>query len=83
MLDEIQNRTHRILKIAAEDVPFLRELDVNRETLKIFQGYAGLKDRQRLLRWQLGNNVERDVIQILGHVTPHKFMRYIDRKSVV
>ncbi len=80
MLDEIQNRTHRILKIAAEDVPFLRELDVNRETLKIFQGYAGLKDRQRLLRWQLGNNVERDVIQILGHVTPHKFMRYMDQQ---
>jgi len=77
-LDEGQNRTHRILQVAAEDVPFLRELDVNRETLEVFQGYADLKDRQRLLRWQLDNHVERDITQILRYVTPHKFMKYME-----
>ena len=42
-LDEAQGRTHRILQVAAEDIPFLRELDVNMGTLEVFRGYAGLK----------------------------------------
>lgn len=79
-LDESQDRTHRVLKVAAEDVPFLRELDADMGTLEVFQGYAGLKDRQRLLRWQLDNQVTRDVNQILEHVTPHKFMRYMEQQ---
>ncbi|MBD5097992.1 MAG: hypothetical protein HDT35_00240 [Clostridiales bacterium] len=82
LLDETQNRTHRILRIAAEDVPFLRELDVGMETLQAFQGYAGLKDRQRLLRWQLENRVSRDIPQILAHMTAHKFMRYMNGQYV-
>ncbi|MDE6281442.1 MAG: PcfJ domain-containing protein [Oscillospiraceae bacterium] len=78
LLDETQNRTHRLLGVAAEDVSFLRKLDVGMETLQAFQGYAGLKDRQRLLRWQLENQVSRDIPQILAHMTPHKFMRYMN-----
>lgn len=82
-LDEAQNRTHCILNVAAEDVPFLRKLDVNMETLSVFQGYAGLKDRQRLLRWQMENHVSRDITQILEHMTAHKFMKYVDRQYAV
>lgn len=78
VLDEAQDRTHRILQIAAEDVPFLRELDVDMETLKTFQGYAGQKDRQRLLRWRLDDHVDRDVDQVLEYMTPHKLMKYMD-----
>ena len=77
-LDEVQDRTHRILRVQAEDIHFLRELDVDMDVLEAFQGYAGLKDRQRLLRWQLDNHVSRDVAQVLTHVTPHKLMKYID-----
>lgn len=82
-LDESQHRTHRILQVEAEDVPFLRELDPDMGTLEVFQGYAGLKDRQRLLRWQLDNQVTRDVDQILEHMTAHKFMRYMDKQFAV
>ena len=82
-LDEAQGRTHRILQVAAEDIPFLRELDVNMGTLEVFRGYAGLKDRQRLLRWQMDNQVTRDVDQILEHMTAHKFMRYMDKQFAV
>ena len=77
-LDESQCRTHRILKVDADDIPFLRELDPDMDTLEAFQGYAGMKDRQRLLRWQMENQVSRDVGHILENVTPHKFMRYMD-----
>ena len=77
-LDESQGRTHRVLRVAAEDEPFLRELDADMETLKVFQGYAGLKDRQRLLRWQLEHDVTRDIDHILEHMTGHKLMKYLD-----
>lgn len=77
-LDETQDRTHRILKVASEDVPFLRDLDLDIPTMKIFQQYAGLKDRQRLLAWQLEREVKRDILPILNHMTVHKFIRYMD-----
>ena len=44
-LDESQNRTHKILGIAADDVAFLRDLDADLAVLEVFQGYAGRKDR--------------------------------------
>ena len=50
-LDETENRTHRILRVSAEDVEFLKGLNVDISTLKIFQRYTGLKDRQKLLLW--------------------------------
>ena len=77
-LDEAQNRTHQILKAAAEDVQFLKELEVDIPTLKIFREYAGLKDRRQLLCWQLEQKVERDILPILKHITVHKFIRYMD-----
>lgn len=77
-LDETENRTHRILKVSAEDVPFLKGLDVDLPTLKIFQKYTGVKDRQKLLLWQLEHEVDRDILPILEHITVHKFIRYMD-----
>ena len=77
-LDETQNRTHQILKAAAEDVQFLKELEVDIPTLKIFHEYAGLKDRRQLLCWQLEQKVERNILPILKHITVHKFIRYMD-----
>ena len=80
IIDETKNRTHQILGIAAEDIPFLRDLDVNLSTLQIFQQYNGLKDRQELLLWQLEHKVIRDILPILRYMTVHKLIRYIDKQ---
>lgn len=79
-LDETQDRTHRLLGVMAEDVPFLRHLDPDFAVLGTFREYCrlNLKDRQKLLLWQMGNKVERDVLKILAHITPHRLMRYMD-----
>lgn len=79
-LDESRNRTHQILRVGAEDVGFLRDIDIAAAPLKIFQGYCqkGLKDRQRLLMWQQERKVDRDIEPALEHMTPHKVMRYLD-----
>lgn len=79
-LDETQDRTHRILKVSAEDMQFLREMDADMDMLKIFQQYSGLKDRQRLLVWQMEQKVSRDILPILKHMTVHKFIRYIENQ---
>lgn len=80
ILDESQNRTHKILSVAAEDVPFLRNMDADLSVLKTFQGYAGIKDRQQLLTWQLKYEVNRDLLEIVHHMTVHKFLRYMDKQ---
>lgn len=82
IIDETQNRTHRILQIAAEDVSFLRKLDADLSTLKIFQQYNGLKDRQELLLWQLENEVTQtyNILLILHHMTVHKMVHYLDKQ---
>lgn len=79
-LDESQNRTHRILNVGAEDVDFLRKLDVDQAALKIFQGYCerNLKDRQQLLAWRWEWKVERDIDPALNYMTVHKLIRYLD-----
>lgn len=77
-LDESQHRTHRILGVNAEDIDFLRSIDLDMEELKIYQKYAGLKGRQELIIWQIQNEISRDVLPILKHMTPHKAMRYLD-----
>lgn len=77
-LDETQHRTHRILGVAAEDVDFLRGINPDMETLKIYQGYAGMKGRRDLIVWQIENKVSRDVLPVLEHMTPHKATRYLD-----
>lgn len=79
-LDEGQNRTHRILGVGAEDVGFLRELKAEPEALQLFQVYykAGVKERQRLLLWQMGHKIKGDLLPALAYTTAHKLMRYID-----
>ena len=79
-LDETQNRTHRLLGVAAEDVPFLRDMDADLPALIMFREYCqqNLKDRQTLLRWQLDRKVERNILPALDHMTAHRFMRYLD-----
>ena len=69
ILDETQNRTHRLLGVAPEDINFLRGMDIDLATLKIFQGYAGIKDRQQLLIWVLEHKVNRDILEILRYMT--------------
>lgn len=79
-LDEAQDRTHRLLRVGAEDVAFLRALDVNMSALKIFQEYCqcNLKNSQRLLEWQVEQDVEDNIVPILEHMTAHKLMRYLN-----
>jgi len=79
-LDETQNRTHKILGVAAEDVDFLCSLGADMDALKIFQKYTGIKDRQRLLIWQLENGVEHNILPILKYITVHKMIRYTERQ---
>lgn len=78
-LDESRNRTHQILRVMAEDIPFLRGLDTSIELLREFQKYcaANLKGRQELLRWQIEHDVKYDLLQILEHMTPHKMIRFL------
>lgn len=80
LLDESKNRTHQILKVAAEDVDFLRSMDADRSALKTFQEYAGIKDRQRLLIWQLENDVRYNILPILKYITVHKLIRYTEKQ---
>lgn len=79
-LDETQNRTHRVLGVMAEDVAFLRGLDVTPYTLGVFQKYSreNLKDRQKLLRWQIEHDVRNHVEDILKHMTVHRLIRYLE-----
>jgi len=79
-LDETQNRTHRILRVAAEDVDFLRNMDIDLSALAIFQQYAGIKGRQRLLIWQLENDVKYNILPILKYITVHKLIRYTEKQ---
>lgn len=82
VLDETQNRTHRLLGVDAEDVAFLRDREAGMEELQLLQTYyrAGVKDRQKLVLWQEEQHVTRDVGHILEHMTAHKFMRYMDKQ---
>lgn len=79
-LDETQKRTHRILQVAPEDIPFLREMQVSPSMLQDFQVYSQLKPkgRQKLLQWTKTHDVKHNVDKILPHLTVHKFLRYMD-----
>lgn len=80
LLDEGQDRTHRVLRVGAEDVSFLRRLDPLPSELKVFQEYCerNLKGRQELLLWQREGKVWLVVPELLDYMTPHKMMRYLD-----
>lgn len=79
-LDETQNHTHKILGIAAEDIPFLRDIGADLSILKTFRKYDGIKDRQRLLTWQLKYDVKHNILPILKYITVHKLIRYTERQ---
>lgn len=82
ILDETKNRTHQILMVGAEDVPFLKEIDAGWETLKHYQRYCAinLKGRQELLLWEKRNKVGMDVLEMLHYMTPYRLTRYVDRQ---
>lgn len=80
LLDEAQDRTHRLLGVDAGDVAFLRELDVNEAALRMFREYTGTRDRQKLFLWRREHRVDRDVVQCLEHMTPHRFTRYLEQQ---
>lgn len=80
ILDETQNRTHKILGIALEDLAFLRGIEADLSVLETFQKYAGIKDRQQLLIWGLEHKVNRDILEILRYMTVHKFTWYMDKQ---
>lgn len=79
-LDETQNRTHRILGVAAEDVDFLRIMDASLSTLAVFQRYSGFRDRKRLLVWQMENKIQHNILPILKCITIHKLIRYTTKQ---
>lgn len=79
-LDETQNRTHKILGVAAEDVAFLRDMDADLSILKTFREYVGIKDRQRLLIWQMEHDIKHNILPILKYITVHKLIRYTKRQ---
>lgn len=81
-LDQTQDKTHRILRVRAGDVDFLRGMDVDFHTLKIYQEYCwvDLKDRQKLLLWQMEHDVKRDILETLDFMTVHKMTRYLEKQ---
>ena len=79
-LDEMQARTHRILRVEKQDVPVLQEQKVGMSLLKKYQAYVAihLRGRAELFQWQLHNEVSEIPTDIFQYMTAEKFMRYID-----
>ena len=79
-LDEMQARTHRILRVEKQDVSVLQEQKVGISLLKKYQAYVAirLRGRAELFQWQLHNEVSEIPTDIFQYMTAEKFMRYID-----
>ena len=71
-LDEMQARTHRILRVEKQEVGM--------PLLKKYQAYVAihLRGRAELFQWQLHNEVSEIPTDIFQYMTAEKFMRYID-----
>ena len=85
-LDESKNRTHQILRVAKEDLPFLQSIYLGMSELNDFQKYCerNVKSRQELFRWQKEHQIsyiERNILPFMEYTTPHKFMRYVDTQA--
>lgn len=85
-LDERKNRTHQILRVAKEDIPFLQSISLGMSELSDFQKYCerNVRNRQELFRWQKKNDIsyiERNILPFMEYTTPHKFMRYVDTQA--
>ena len=79
-LDEMQARTHRILRVEKQDVSVLQDQKVGMPLLKKYQAYVAihLRGRAELFQWQLHNEVSEIPTDIFQYMTAEKFMRYID-----
>lgn len=79
-LDEMQTKTHRILRVEKQDVSVLREQKTGVSLLKKYQAYVAihLRGRAELFQWQLHNEVSEIPTDIFQYTTAEKFMRYID-----
>ena len=79
-LDEMQTKTHRILRVEKQDVSVLREQKTGVSLLKKYQAYVAihLRGRAELFQWQLHNEVSEIPTDIFQYMTAEKFMRYID-----
>ena len=79
-LDEMQTKTHRILRVEKQDVSVLREQKTGVSLLKKYQAYVAihLRGRAELFQWQLHNEVKEIPTDIVQYMTAEKFMRYID-----
>ena len=53
---------------------------MNESALRIFREYTGTRDRQKLFLWRREHGVDRDAIQCLEHMTPHRFTRYLEQQ---
>lgn len=79
-LDEMQTKTHRILRVEKQDVSVLREQKTGVSLLKKYRAYVAihLRGRAELFQWQLHNEVSEIPTDIFQYMTAEKFMRYID-----
>lgn len=82
-LDESQHRTHRILQVEKDDLPFLKTQQVDARWLYCYQRYLArkLKGRQQLLIWQMEHNVREVPQDILGRMNVSRFLAYIQEQA--
>ncbi|MDD4509495.1 MAG: PcfJ domain-containing protein [Oscillospiraceae bacterium] len=83
-LDDAKKKPHEILRVDAEDIPFLKDCRITLSTLTMYQYYAKmrLQDRKRLLLWQLEKDIGSDQLlkTALQYTTVHKLIRYMDEQ---
>ena len=79
-LDETQTKTHSILRVQKEDVPFLREKNADMAMLKKYQSYVAinLRGRKELFQWKIDNKVAEIPTDVFRYMTAEKFMHYME-----
>ena len=79
-LDEMQTKTHRILRVEKQDVSVLQEQKAGVPLLKKYQTYVAihLRGRSALFQWQLHHKVSEIPADIFQYLTAEKFMHYME-----
>jgi DNA-directed RNA polymerase subunit RPC12/RpoP len=79
-LDEMQTKTHRILRVEKQDVSVLQEQKAGVPLLKKYQAYVAIHLRGRgvLFQWQLHHKVSEIPADIFQYLTAEKFMHYME-----
>ena len=79
-LDEMQTKTHRILRVEKQDVPVLQEQKAGVSLLKKYQAYVAIHLRGRgvLFQWQLHHKVSEIPADIFQYLTAEKFVHYME-----